>query len=296
MITVSEFDRVQELLGQEGKPRPHYKRFAYTGLVRCGECGSMVTAEDKKKPAKNGGFFKYIYYHCTKRKPHIKCNQSCIREEELEEQIKDLLSTIHISEKKTQVILRALKIMHKEESATQNARLDSIQKSYKNAQNRLNNLLSIRLEGLINDEEYKIKKNQLIIEKAQLEEKLQDNNGRVGDWLDVAEKTFNFASRASYWFEHGTIEDKKAIIQCFGSNFILKDKNLHAEIRQPFVVIKDCLTGLEKESNRLELLQTTTQSRGDTPILSQNSSWWSLLDHIRTFFESFQEEFFIPTL
>lgn len=46
-----------------------------------------------------------------------------------------------------------------------------------------------------------------MVEKARMEEKLQDNSGRVGDWLDTAEKTFHFASRAVKAFESGTIED-----------------------------------------------------------------------------------------
>src|SRR5439155_2450984 len=42
MITEEEFDRVQVLLGRDGSPRPakHFA-FAFTGLIRCGECQAM---------------------------------------------------------------------------------------------------------------------------------------------------------------------------------------------------------------------------------------------------------------
>ena len=45
MVTLDEFERVQELLGHPGCPRPKRHQFAYTGMIRCGECGLSVTAE-----------------------------------------------------------------------------------------------------------------------------------------------------------------------------------------------------------------------------------------------------------
>src|SRR5690606_7280422 len=37
MITKDEFDRVQILLGRNGKPRPKQHEFPFTGLAKCGE-------------------------------------------------------------------------------------------------------------------------------------------------------------------------------------------------------------------------------------------------------------------
>ena len=55
MITLSEFDRVQYLLGRKGKARPKTHAFAFTGLIRCGECGCVYTAETKRKLIKCSG-------------------------------------------------------------------------------------------------------------------------------------------------------------------------------------------------------------------------------------------------
>lgn len=46
MITLEEYDRVQKLLGREGKPRPKTHHFAFTGSLRCSECGCLFTAID----------------------------------------------------------------------------------------------------------------------------------------------------------------------------------------------------------------------------------------------------------
>jgi len=68
MITEEDFDIVQKLLGRKGRPRPQKHRFAFTGLMRCGNCGAMITAEEKIKHQKNGNTHHYVYYRCTKRK------------------------------------------------------------------------------------------------------------------------------------------------------------------------------------------------------------------------------------
>jgi hypothetical protein len=47
MITLDEFDRVQHLLGRPGRPRPKKQEFAFTGMIRCGECGLSITAENQ---------------------------------------------------------------------------------------------------------------------------------------------------------------------------------------------------------------------------------------------------------
>ena len=68
MITEEEYWKAQEILGRKGRPRPQKHQFAYTGLIRCGECGSMVTAEEKD----NRYGCHYVYYRCTKKKRNIK--------------------------------------------------------------------------------------------------------------------------------------------------------------------------------------------------------------------------------
>ena len=86
MVTFEEYDRVQMLLGRKGKPRPKQHNFAFTGAIRCGECGCLYTAETKKKIIKGTGEVReYTYYHCTRKTRKVNCSQrKTIREEDLE--------------------------------------------------------------------------------------------------------------------------------------------------------------------------------------------------------------------
>ena len=53
VVTLDEFKRVQELLGRPGRPRPRAHRFAFTGMMHCGTCGLMITAENKVTRSRN---------------------------------------------------------------------------------------------------------------------------------------------------------------------------------------------------------------------------------------------------
>ena len=93
MITVSDFNRAQSILGRDKKFKKTRREFAFTGAIRCGECGCMITAEHKI----NRYGAHYTYYHCTKRKQQeVKCSQKCIRAEDLEIQIKEAIGRVAI--------------------------------------------------------------------------------------------------------------------------------------------------------------------------------------------------------
>ncbi len=98
LITKELFDKVQ----REVEKRKHLKRiirknFAYVGLMKCGKCGSGITAEEKFKHLKDGSVSRYVYYGCTRvRNPY--CKLSYIREEELIQKLRDLVDELTIDE------------------------------------------------------------------------------------------------------------------------------------------------------------------------------------------------------
>lgn len=91
VITLDEFERVQELLGRPGRPRPRTLRFAFTGMMRCGACRLMITAEDKWKRGK-----RYTYYHCTKRRLEPRCLEPSVDLHGLEAQILRFLEVTYV--------------------------------------------------------------------------------------------------------------------------------------------------------------------------------------------------------
>jgi len=89
LITKELFDKVQNTL--QTIPKGHNNKvFPFKSIFICGSCGSKVTAEDKFRKLKHGGFTKHIYYHCT-RSANYECNEPYITEGDL---IKQLIANI----------------------------------------------------------------------------------------------------------------------------------------------------------------------------------------------------------
>ena len=94
IITKELFDKVQEQITSQNE-RSENKEFAFTRLMKCGLCGSGITAEEKHRKLKNGLFNKHVYYGCTKYNDlHCKCGY--IKEEDLIKQLSDLMDELII--------------------------------------------------------------------------------------------------------------------------------------------------------------------------------------------------------
>lgn len=62
------------------------KTFAFRGLLKCGQCGADITAQDKYKTLKSGEIKRFIYYNCTRRKDP-NCPEKYINEPTLREKL-----------------------------------------------------------------------------------------------------------------------------------------------------------------------------------------------------------------
>jgi hypothetical protein len=70
--------------------------FAFLRLMRCGGCGSGITAQEVYKPLKNGGTRVYRYYMCTHGKGDRMCRERYINEVDLISQLADMFEKIEI--------------------------------------------------------------------------------------------------------------------------------------------------------------------------------------------------------
>jgi DNA invertase Pin-like site-specific DNA recombinase len=326
MITQEEYDKVQLLLGRRGKPRIKRHDFAFTGLIRCGECGAMITADEKnqiicpeckykfssnnrfecpqcKTPIaemKNPTVLHYLYYHCTKRK-NPRCTQRSIEVKELERQIDDSLSKIQISERFKSWAIKYLKEENEKEVIEREKILDSKRRAYDGCLKKLNNLLQLKISplnadgSLLSDEEYARQKAELMKEKARLEELLNDTGERVNKWLGIAEKTFDFACHARYWFQNGTPREKSQILQVLGSNLILKDKKLLIEPKKPLTQIGQMVARVPTVRSGFESKKLSQNELKLEEIYSKNPIVLRGMDKVRTWIMSNSEGFYVPS-
>jgi site-specific DNA recombinase len=96
IITKELFDLVQEQLKRDRIVRESHE-FAFTKLMKCGLCGSGVSAEEKYKKLKNGSVNKYIYYGCTRARDRD-CKAGYMREEEIISQMIKIVDKLDMNE------------------------------------------------------------------------------------------------------------------------------------------------------------------------------------------------------
>jgi len=150
----------------------------------------------------------------------------------------------------------------------------------RDCQNRIDNLISNYIspanadKDLISDKELKERKASLIKEKAEIEQQLDSLSRRADEWLELTEKTFNFAVYAKKNFTEGDYETKTGILRALGSEFILKDGQINITFRKQYQLIEKSLEMTSAENAMLEPTEFAS-NKAKTAHLEAVSANWS---------------------
>jgi len=236
VISLEEFKRVQAVLRRPDRPRKQHRSFAYTGLIRCGVCGAMVTAEHKI----NRHGTHYIYYHCTHRKLTHACRQGSVRLEQMDSQILAFLERLRMP-KGIHELVRTRLLPHRgDRQAAVAVERRSIEAALRTAEKAQSNLTQLRARELIADEEFLQERQNLAREAIALRQQLGQID-QVESAFEPVSTFFLFRDRAMDWFRVGDVEMKRLIFQVTCSNPTLIDKILSVEARKPFFFTGDSL-------------------------------------------------------
>ena len=96
-------------------------------------------------------------------------------------------------------------------------------------QSELDSLIGYLHRELIDEDEYKNRRNQLRLEIDNTDDKLRNTEKRANDWLQLSEKAFDFAVYAQINFRDGDIRTKRNILKTLGETLVLKDNRLYIE-------------------------------------------------------------------
>ncbi|MBI1852373.1 MAG: recombinase family protein [Planctomycetes bacterium] len=229
MVTLNEFDRVQGLMGRRGRPRAKRREFAFTGMMRCGECGLMVTAEEKV----NRFGSRYVYYHCTKRRVDYRCRQPYVAVLSLERQMLTYLENIAVPDRLHRWGLDRLErdvSTQRDDTAAKRLALERAEQAVNRG---LENLTRLRVRDLISDEEFVAQREEFQREQIRLRQSLASLEA-TGSTFEPARLIISFASRAAKWFKEGDLEAKRLIFEIVGSNPVLRNGMLSLDAAKWF--------------------------------------------------------------
>ena len=304
MITEEEFNRGQILLGRKGKAQPKTREFAFTGLMHCGECSSMITAEEvhqiicsecKNKfssrhtticpkcktdvsEMSNPKILKYVYYHCTKKK-NLHCTQRSIRIEDFEKQFDTVLSDVTIDDDYLRVALDYLKERQGLEVNDETTITKSLQEALNNCQTRINNLHKEYTSpqnadyNMYSPDEFKRYKGELLKERLDLEQRIGGSKARIDRTNELSERVFNFCHFARYHFNNGTLQKKKDIFANIGSNLTLIDRKLRIEMLKPYMLIEKEIRSQKEIYDALERENMPILQRRKAALIASSPSW-----------------------
>lgn len=227
-VTVEEFEHVQRLLGRPGRPRKT-RSFAYTGMIRCGECGFMVTGEDKV----NRHGTHYTYYHCSKRRLDRHCGQPYLSLEDIEAQIAAFLGEITLPDRFDRWAAQRLERTMKQKQADHAAQKDSLLRAQSASARELENLTKLRIRDLLSDAEYVKERQELERKQIGLTQKL-DALARQAERFEPLVNVVSFNHCLISRFQTGNLQRRRMILNTVGSNLVLRDKQLNIDVRKPF--------------------------------------------------------------
>ncbi len=229
MISMGIYLQTQKVLKKNGKPQKFKKEkkvFAFTGILKCGECGCTITAEKQKG---------LTYYRCTKKNGN--CNQKYLREELLEEQVSEVMDSISIDDKTRNLMLQALKQCNKHEYDLHINSLKFWQNELNKLQAKKRKLIDLYTDQKIDELMFEEKRIEIECEENVAMENLERCKEDGNKWIEQMERLIIVANQAFWAYSKGDNIDRRLLINIIGSNFILMDKKLHWDWIEPFDIL-----------------------------------------------------------
>lgn len=285
MITLDEYLRVQQLLdGKQINAGSQKHDHAFTGFIRCAECGYHITCDVKVKEIKSTWEMKsYYYYKCSGKGP--KCSQvgKSLRSWELEEQIDKILASVQIRPEFREWWIKMVRQHFQEETDSFQGRLDALDTKISSLNKKKNQLLECLLDELISKSEFESQKNQIEHDIIQSQAQRQTLSQSSVVWMTKIEQAFDFIARARTSFSKWTQRTKREIARALGQNFLMSDRILHIELHSWLVPIVDnnlvcCLHNVPSEPK-----ENLSGKAFAVPWEVDTSEWWGFLDIRRTF-------------
>src|SRR5258708_11245133 len=225
MITMAEFDRVQSIVHRRNAPRPSKHVFAFTRLFRCGECGSMITAERKSKILKStGARTVYTYYHCAHHQRLAACSQrSHVTESELWSGIKAALKPYAIYKEFSDEAVRIIRERIVKGDNSADAEHTRLEKQLAVTRGELSTLTDLRVRGLIPDEEFCERRANLMVQHEE-HQRLLRALPRPEEKLHRAEQAFVRLRELDTRLEKASPEQRRALLAAVCSNRTILNK------------------------------------------------------------------------
>jgi site-specific DNA recombinase len=245
MISKETHDKIQKRLKLLSRKRSKAERrkldrgFLFSELGKCGECGYSLIHDfhHRKHTGKS-----YKYYRCSKKSPIHKCKDKPIREEELTPQIESLTKEIALNDDWYEYSLGIINSWKAEEEKDSHSQVEELKNELQANKAKLEKLLDLQLEGGIEIEEYKTRKNKFVNQNTEIQGQIKKINTQGSLWFEFLESALKTSNQAHHRVLNKDHSGAFEILQKAGSNSKLHQKQYSLTFNKPFCFFREVLT------------------------------------------------------
>jgi len=230
LISRELFDQVQNVMsGYNKKPfRYACKPFAFRGLIRCADCGCIITADRKKN--------KYNYYSCTNgKRKHAK--RLYIPEEKLFDQLNDTLHSIELPEDKIKRLITLLETTDEAKEKFMTASMETLRAEWDKYEKRKSSLLDKLADEDISPEDYRKKLDEYDTKQNLIEAQIASHRKADKEFYITVALILRLAQRAYILFQSSEPMEKRALLNFLLRNCTLTGKKLNFTLKKPFAAV-----------------------------------------------------------
>jgi hypothetical protein len=245
------WDRVQRALDQRLAKRSRKAKhdFAFSGLVSCGHCGCAFVGEIKKG--------KYVYYHCTGYKG--KCLEPYTREEVLAECFGNVLGQLKMDDEVLKWIREVLQQSHRDKHRFHREAIDRLQVRFKTLEKRIEEMYIDRPDGRIDMAFFDRKAAEWRNEQYGLTREIQRHRESNQTYMTEGVKLLELARKAKEMFLAQPSGEKRRLLDFVVSNSTWKDGGLNVVLRQPFDLMRDMATSVDRQPSTIPFTPTVLE-------------------------------------
>ncbi|HZS45642.1 MAG TPA: recombinase family protein [Blastocatellia bacterium] len=226
LITKDLFDRVQDVFSGKSFERRTKHYFLWRKLITCTSCSTRLIGEERKG---------HRYYRC-----HTKgCPQRPFREESIESEFKDMLKTLRFSEEENEQVRRQLRSSYGMVESLAESQTRALQIEAEQLQTRLAKLADLYIDGMLEKETYLDRKNDLLNQIQEINEKLKTVDTGQQESLNKVEQFVGLVNNAYSSYKMADNDEKRELIKIIMSDATAEGKSLIFNLHYPFQMVRD---------------------------------------------------------
>jgi site-specific DNA recombinase len=234
IISKELFDKVQSILTGRGIPHISKKDFTYKGVIKCKQCGRLVSWEEHKK---------HWYGHCNYDKSGCS-DRDWIREKVVDDKIAEVIEQLTLSNPRiTEWVKASLLESHQDEMALRESKQKELESSYEIVNRKLDKLYDDRLGGFIQEDTYQKKFEELSNEKSYILNEIEQLSNKADDYKQKGIGIFNFSQSLKDKYHKKQPNDKKILLKKLCSNIQKLGTSIELELNKDYA---DLLIAVKK--------------------------------------------------